>query len=138
MRRTPRAASGVQHIHLQRPVVARRADVIGSTGRCRAVIAAPSRTARFRRSRDGTTVAPIGAAIVRMTPQHLLRNVPRKVPTAKTGKRYLVVGGHGFLGSHIVEALLARGEDRIRVLDIAPSPLFAGEIEARRVEFVRA
>lgn len=68
----------------------------------------------------------------------MLRNVPRRVSTARTGTRYLVVGGHGFLGSHVVEALLARGEDRIRVLDIAPSPLFGAETAARRVEFFRA
>jgi sterol-4alpha-carboxylate 3-dehydrogenase (decarboxylating) len=64
------------------------------------------------------------------------RNVPRKVPTARTAKSYLVIGGHGFLGSHIVEALLARGEQRIRVLDVAPSPLFRREIDAGQVRFV--
>jgi len=35
-----------------------------------------------------------------------------------TGKTYLVVGGCGFLGRHIVEQLLARGEKNVRVFDI--------------------
>lgn len=64
------------------------------------------------------------------------RNVPKQTATARTGKTYLVVGGHGFLGSHVVEALLHRGEDRIRILDRAPSPLFATETAAGRVTFI--
>jgi nucleoside-diphosphate-sugar epimerase len=62
------------------------------------------------------------------------RNLPRKIATARTGKRYLVVGGNGFLGSHIVEALLARGEDRVAIFDLQPSPLFAAEIAAGTVQ----
>ncbi|PSR78591.1 hypothetical protein PHLCEN_2v7338 [Hermanssonia centrifuga] len=44
-----------------------------------------------------------------------------KLPS-KTGRRYIVVGGAGFLGGWIVLHLLQRGEDprRIRVLDIRP------------------
>ncbi|KAH7926262.1 NAD(P)-binding protein [Leucogyrophana mollusca] len=40
----------------------------------------------------------------------------------KTGRRYIVVGGAGFLGGWIVIQLLQRGEDprRIRILDIRP------------------
>ncbi|KAK0192220.1 hypothetical protein F5146DRAFT_1120147 [Armillaria mellea] len=40
----------------------------------------------------------------------------------KTGRRYIVVGGAGFLGGWILLQLLKRGEDpkRIRVLDIRP------------------
>jgi hypothetical protein len=34
------------------------------------------------------------------------------------------------LGSHIVEGLLARGEERVRILDVAPSPLFEDEAGA--------
>src|SRR5262245_32282448 len=57
-----------------------------------------------------------------------VRTRPTKIGTARTGKSYLVIGGHGFLGSHVVEALLARGEDRVRVLDLRSSPLFAPEV----------
>lgn len=35
-----------------------------------------------------------------------------------THDRYLVVGGCGFLGRHIVEALLGRGETNVAVFDI--------------------
>src|SRR4051794_29017339 len=56
------------------------------------------------------------------------RNVPTRVATQKTGKSYLVVGGHGMLGSHIVEGLLARGEERVAIFDVRESPLFAAEI----------
>jgi nucleoside-diphosphate-sugar epimerase len=40
----------------------------------------------------------------------------------KTGRRYIVVGGGGFLGGWIISKLLDRGErsDHIRVLDIRP------------------
>ena len=34
---------------------------------------------------------------------------------------YLVIGGNGFLGSHIVRLLLERGETAVAVFDIAPS-----------------
>jgi nucleoside-diphosphate-sugar epimerase len=63
------------------------------------------------------------------------RHVPGRVPTARTGKVYLVVGGHGFLGSHLVEALLARGEDRVHIFDAAPSRLFDEEIRRGTVVF---
>jgi nucleoside-diphosphate-sugar epimerase len=56
-----------------------------------------------------------------------MRHRPGRVTTRKTGKSYLVVGGHGMLGSHMVEGLLARGEERVALLDMRPSPLFAGE-----------
>ena len=35
-----------------------------------------------------------------------------------SGEHYLVVGGTGFLGSYIVQALVARGEPHVAVLDI--------------------
>src|SRR4051794_7101692 len=65
------------------------------------------------------------------------RHRPSRVPTARTGKAYLVVGGHGFLGSNLVEGLLARGEDRVHVFDAAPSPLFDEEIRRGAVVFHR-
>ena len=46
-------------------------------------------------------------------------DIPSKLPP-KTGRRYIVVGGAGFLGGYIVLQLLWRGESpkRIRVLDL--------------------
>lgn len=68
---------------------------------------------------------------MKSAPRPPLRNRPRKVATQRTGKRYLVIGGHGMLGSHIVEALLARGEEHVGVLDLSRSPLFADEPAVR-------
>jgi nucleoside-diphosphate-sugar epimerase len=65
------------------------------------------------------------------------RHRPTRCPTKKTSKTYLVTGGHGMLGSHIVEALLARGEDRVHIFDHAPSPLFEEEARQGRVTFHR-
>ncbi|EJD42934.1 NAD(P)-binding protein [Auricularia subglabra TFB-10046 SS5] len=58
----------------------------------------------------------------------------------RTGRRYIVVGGSGFVGGWIVLHLLARGEDphRIRILDIrAPSRKEFVDGVARDVEFVQ-
>ncbi|PCH44858.1 NAD(P)-binding protein [Wolfiporia cocos MD-104 SS10] len=59
----------------------------------------------------------------------------------KTGRRYIVTGGAGFLGGWIVLHLLARGEDprRIRVIDIRPprrKDLTAGA--GKDVDFIQA
>lgn len=37
---------------------------------------------------------------------------------APTHEHYLVIGGCGFLGRHIVEALLGRGETNVSVFDL--------------------
>ncbi|EKM56588.1 uncharacterized protein PHACADRAFT_207796 [Phanerochaete carnosa HHB-10118-sp] len=58
----------------------------------------------------------------------------------RTGRRYIVVGGAGFLGGWIVLHLLQRGEDprRIRVLDIRlPVRQDLQEGRAREVDFIK-
>lgn len=50
----------------------------------------------------------------------------------RTGEKYLIVGV-GFLGKRLVQALLDRGEEHIRVFDVAPNP-FPGN---SRIEYVR-
>ncbi len=57
--------------------------------------------------------------------------------TQRTGSRYLVVGGHGMVGSHLVEALLARGETRVTIFDEVESDLFAEERDTGSVRFFR-
>ncbi|KAJ3522868.1 hypothetical protein NMY22_g11698 [Coprinellus aureogranulatus] len=42
--------------------------------------------------------------------------------TVEAGERYLIIGGAGFLGSHIVEALLARNEKSVTVYDLNLPP----------------
>jgi nucleoside-diphosphate-sugar epimerase len=66
-----------------------------------------------------------------------IRHRPQRVATAKTGKTYLVTGGHGMLGSHVVEALLARGEDHVRIFDLVPSRLFDDEARRGSVTFIQ-
>ena len=57
-----------------------------------------------------------------------------------SGKRVLVTGGASFIGSHLVDQLVERGADHIRIVD----DLSSGEIEniqehleSKRVEFIR-
>ncbi|PFH50515.1 hypothetical protein AMATHDRAFT_100998, partial [Amanita thiersii Skay4041] len=58
----------------------------------------------------------------------------------KTGRRYIVVGGGGFLGGWIISQLLGRGEDplKIRILDICkPSRKDFSTGPASKVEFFK-
>jgi sterol-4alpha-carboxylate 3-dehydrogenase (decarboxylating) len=64
-----------------------------------------------------------------------MRHRPTRIATERTDKAYLVVGGHGMLGSHVVEALLARGEPNVHIYDRVPSSLFADEVAGGRVKF---
>ncbi|KAJ2916168.1 hypothetical protein MD484_g4239, partial [Candolleomyces efflorescens] len=48
--------------------------------------------------------------------------------TEPTPEHYLVLGGSGFLGSHIVEALVARGEENVIVYDMT-APLEGDAVE---------
>lgn len=65
------------------------------------------------------------------------RTLPKKVVTSKTGHHYIIIGGNGFLGSHLVEALLARGEKDIVIFDVAESPIFQKEISSGVIRFVQ-
>ncbi|KAJ7598665.1 NAD-P-binding protein [Mycena floridula] len=67
-------------------------------------------------------------APIRVTPQNVL-DTAKKLPISiqdqlppATGRRYIVVGGAGFLGGWIVVYLLKRGEhpNRIRIIDLRP------------------
>ncbi|KAI0269892.1 hypothetical protein BC834DRAFT_819506, partial [Gloeopeniophorella convolvens] len=44
------------------------------------------------------------------------------IPREPTHAGYVVTGGSGFIGSHIVRLLLLRGETNVRILDLAPPP----------------
>ncbi|KAF8882157.1 hypothetical protein CPB84DRAFT_1817152 [Gymnopilus junonius] len=67
----------------------------------------------------------VTAQDVRATAERLANEpsiASKEVLPPRTGRRYIVVGGGGFLGGWIVTKLLDRGEDyhNIRIIDIAP------------------
>jgi nucleoside-diphosphate-sugar epimerase len=66
------------------------------------------------------TVEDIHATAERLANSPPIAN--KEVLPAKTGRRYIVVGGGGFLGGWIVTKLLDRGEDfqNIRLVDLNP------------------
>ncbi|KAH9475745.1 GDP-mannose 3,5-epimerase 2 [Psilocybe cubensis] len=43
-------------------------------------------------------------------------------------RRYLITGGHGFIGSHIARRMFAAGEVTVRIVDIAPTSAIEGPI----------
>lgn len=50
--------------------------------------------------------------------------------TAPPHERYLVLGGSGFLGSYIVDALVARGEPHVFVFDLHKPPAYYKNVRA--------
>ncbi|KAF8621229.1 hypothetical protein AX15_007945 [Amanita polypyramis BW_CC] len=79
----------------------------------------PDRAASFSPNR-------VSPSDVRATARKLAREPPASIRgqiPPKTGRRYIVVGGGGFLGGWIVSQLLERGEDptKIRILDLHSS-----------------
>ena len=72
-----------------------------------------------------TAALPVGRAGADGTPRRTGRArdhgpARRRDDLVSTAERILVVGGAGFIGSHVVDELVAHGR-RVRVLDIAPS-----------------
>ncbi|KAJ7757009.1 3-beta hydroxysteroid dehydrogenase/isomerase family-domain-containing protein [Mycena metata] len=94
----------------------------------------PDGALAFSPTRCTTEEIQTTAARLQATPISIVDQIP-----PKTGRRYIVVGGAGFLGGWIVMKLLDRGEDprRIRVLDIrAPARADLTTGPAKNVQFI--
>jgi hypothetical protein len=66
-----------------------------------------------------------------------VRAVTRLLNTHPFDSPPFQTGGHGLLGSNLVEALLARGETTIRILDMVDLPLFESERARGLVTFIK-
>src|SRR5690606_13065954 len=52
-------------------------------------------------------------------PHHLCYTAPMSTTASSTGARVLVTGAAGFIGSHVVDALLARGHHVVALDDLS-------------------
>ncbi|KDR68434.1 hypothetical protein GALMADRAFT_257163 [Galerina marginata CBS 339.88] len=97
----------------------------------------PTSALYFGRKR--TTVADVHATAERLANSPPIAS--KEVLPAKTGRRYIVVGGGGFLGGWIVTKLLERGEDyhSVRVLDLSPPTThhFVKDALQKGVEYIK-
>ncbi|PPQ68455.1 hypothetical protein CVT26_006042, partial [Gymnopilus dilepis] len=95
---------------------------------------------RIRSIREGKGGGETGKAGKGETGKSLEERERESMP-GRTGRRYIVVGGAGFLGGWIVTKLLERGEDlrNIRIIDIAPPSghHVVKEAVQRGMQFVR-
>lgn len=73
-------------------------------------------------------------------PRRVTNIAPEESTVHWSGRRVLVTGGTSFIGSHLVDRLVARGADHIRVVDDLSSGELAniqGHVDSGRVEVMR-